>query len=251
MGEQVRVQHVVHAGVVGVPVQQVDRPGQHRQQHVQVMGHHLDGHAQTAVELCQQVDGGALPGQVQIGQGLVQHEQIRIADQGLGDGHPLSQAAGELGQAQVGPVLHTDEAHGLSGALAVLPGDGVNAEPGAGQPQQDGLFGRQVGVDVRGVALGYVADAVVGLAGRLPQDPQAAGVQGEQAQLGLHHAGLAGAVGAHDGGHGPRGNGEGPLRPDQPPGSADGGMVEDDAGLRGCAVRVRIHGFLSCTGSKW
>ena len=151
----------------------------------------------------------------------------------------------------MGPVLHADEAHGLSSALAVLPGDGMNAETGAGQSQQNGLLGRKVGVDIRGVALRHVADAVVGLSGWLSQDLQTACIQGKQAEFGLHHAGFAGAVGADDGRNGSLGNNEGPLRPDRPSRSADGGMVEDDAGLRGCSIRVRIHGVLSGREPRW
>ena len=67
--------------------------GENRQQHIEVVRHHLDGHAEFPVELGQNVHGGALAGQIEIGQWLVEHEQLWVRHQGLGYGDALAQAA--------------------------------------------------------------------------------------------------------------------------------------------------------------
>ena len=96
VGQQIRVEYVVHRGVMGVPVEQVHGSGEDRQQHVEVVGDHLDGHAELMVEPRQHVDGCALAGQIEIGERLVEHEQLGVAHQRLCDGDTLPKPAGQL-----------------------------------------------------------------------------------------------------------------------------------------------------------
>jgi len=81
------------------------------------------------LELFQQVDDLSLDGDVQGGDGLVAHEEIRLESQSAGDANALALAAGELMGVAVGEdrVAH-DQAQRLFRLLLSLfaPGDPVD-----------------------------------------------------------------------------------------------------------------------------
>ena len=79
---------------------------------------------------------GTLRGKIEVGKRLVKHEQLRVADDGLCDGHTLAQASGKLGQAVFRLVCDADELHGLIGLGTLGARGGVQAEPGAVESQQ-------------------------------------------------------------------------------------------------------------------
>ena len=105
----------------------------------------------------------------------------------------------------------------------------MDAESGAGQAQQHGLFGGEIGIDIRHIALRHISDAFVHLACGLAQHGQAAMAERQKAQLGPHHRGFAGAVGADDGRDRTGRNGEGAMLPDDMVATLDGGIAEHDA----------------------
>ena len=84
----------------------------------------------------------------------------------------------------------------------------MNAETSAGQAKQYRLFGGEIRLDVDGIALRYVADVLIHDTGRFAEHRDAAGRGIDQTKFGLHHRGLACAVGAHDGGDRTAGNAE-------------------------------------------
>ena len=219
----------MHIGVVRVTVEQVDGTGQNRQEHIEIVRNHLDGHVQFAVQLGQHVYGGALTGQIEVGQRLVKHQQLWVAHQRLGDGHTLAQTAGQFGQTVPRLVGDAGELHRLERFGFLGLGDGVDAESGAGQAQQHGLFGGEIGIDIRHIALRHISDAFVHLACGLAQHGQAAMAERQKAQLGPYHRGFAGAVGADDGRDRTGGNGEGAMLPDDMVATLDGGIAEHDA----------------------
>lgn len=149
------------------------------------MRNHLDGHVQFTVQLGQHVYGGALTGQIEVGQRLVKHQQLWVAHQRLGDGHTLAQTAGQFGQTVPRLVGDAGELQRLECFGFLGLGDGVDAESGAGQAQQHGLFGGEIGIDIRHIALRHISDAFVHLACGLAQHGQAAMAERQKAQLGL------------------------------------------------------------------
>lgn len=240
--EQLGIQHVVHRRVVRMPVQQIDGAGQDRQQHIEIVRDDLDRHAELLVEPCQHMHHGALAGQVEIRERLVEHEQFRIAYQGLRDGDALAQTARKLGQPVVGLVGDAGEGHGLLHLRALRLGDEVDAETGAGQAEQHRLLGGEIGVDVRSVALRHVPDLAVHLACRASEHMHGAPGEWEEAELRFHHRGFAGAVRADYGGDRTRRYGEVAVLPDQPFAAFHRGVAEHDAvGPLFLVAAVAVH----------
>ena len=54
------IQHLVHACIVWMSVKQIDGSSEDGQKHIKVVRHHLDGHAEFAVEFGEYVHSGAL-----------------------------------------------------------------------------------------------------------------------------------------------------------------------------------------------
>ena len=182
--------------------------------------------------------GGALACQIEIGEGLVEHQQFWIVHERLRDGDPLAQSARKLGQAVVCFVLQADEVHGLAGLVSECFGDGMDAEFGSRQAKEHRLFRGDIRFDVGSVALRHIADAAVCGTCRLTEHPDAAVRGRNQPQFGLHHRGFAGPVGADDCGYRALRNAERAMLPDDATASFDAGVVEFDAGR--CLV---VHGF--------
>ena len=74
MGEQLRIQHLVHLRIMRMPVEQIYGSGENRQKHVQIVRHYLNGHAEFSVEFGEHVHCGAWAGQIKIGERFIQHE---------------------------------------------------------------------------------------------------------------------------------------------------------------------------------
>src|SRR5690349_1549536 len=114
------VDHLLGRGlghVVGdLTVDEEDDPVRVRGRH-RVVGHHDDGLAEVVHRLAHELQDLGPGVGVEVAGGLVGEGQLRLADQGPGDGNPLLLAAGELG----GPV-----------AEAVAQPDGLDdlVEPG-------------------------------------------------------------------------------------------------------------------------
>ena len=113
VGEQLLLHDVADRVVVRVPVEQVDGVGQHRQQRVEVVGDDHDRHVPLAVQVAEQPHDLLLVAQVEVGQRLVEQQQLGVVDDGLGDRHPLLLAAGELRHPAVGVVVGADPAQRL------------------------------------------------------------------------------------------------------------------------------------------
>jgi len=86
---------------------------------------------EALLELLQQVDDLSLDGDVEGGDGLVTHDEVRLEGQGAGDADALALAAGELvgvavGEDRVKPDQTQQLFHPLPGLLA--PGDPVDLQ---------------------------------------------------------------------------------------------------------------------------
>ena len=57
-----------------VSVKQIHGTGKNRQQHVEVMGDHLNGHAEFSIEFGKYMHGGSLAGQIEVGERFVEHQ---------------------------------------------------------------------------------------------------------------------------------------------------------------------------------
>ena len=139
---------------------------------------------------------------VQCAGGLVGQQDVRVVDEGAGDGHPLHLAAGHLGGVLVQLVAQTHFLQCLGGPAAALG----TRYAGDGQCQlhvgQHGLVGDEV------VALEHKADGVVAvgvpvavgvLFGGDAVDDEVAAVVPVQTADDVQQGGLAGAAGAKDG----------------------------------------------------
>ena len=110
MGEQVLVDHVADGAVVRVAVEQVDGAREHRQQRVQVVRDDEDRHVGRAMEVGEQRDDLVLVAHVEVGERLVEQQQVGLADERLRDRDPLLLPARELGQAPVCELARADAA---------------------------------------------------------------------------------------------------------------------------------------------
>ena len=149
-----------------MPVQKVNGSGQDGQEHVEIVGDHLDGDAFLMVELGQKVDQGGLAGHVQVGQGFVQQQKLRISDQGLGDGRSLPLATGKVGQPGEGVIMQTDEINDFRRFGLLLLAGVMPTEGSPGQAKEDGLGHGYVAVPNCFVVLGDVTDAFICCTGR-------------------------------------------------------------------------------------
>ena len=134
-------------------VGQADGTGGVLGRQLRVVGHHDD--QPILGDLLEQVHDLDRSLAVQSAGGLVGQEDLRVVDQGPGNGHPLHLAAGELVGLFVGLIAQPYLLQGCLGPAApLLPG---YAGQGQGQLHvgQHGLVGDQV------VALEYEADGVV------------------------------------------------------------------------------------------
>ena len=139
---------------------------------------------------------------VQRAGGLVSQENVRVVDEGTGNGHSLHLATGEL----VGPLVHVvGESHLLQGLLGPAVPLGLG-HPGQGEGQlhvgQDGLVRDQV-IALEDKAHGVVAVGIpiavrVLTGGAAIDDEVAAGVPVQPADD-VQRGGLAAAGGAEDG----------------------------------------------------
>jgi hypothetical protein len=156
----------------------------------QVRGQH-HGHALLGDRAHQRLEELA-PGQrVEVGQRLVQKEQLGSLGQGQGQGDLGALAAGQGADPAV--QRHGDPLQPAAGQSLVEAGVELGAK---GQV----LGGGEVAVQ-RGV-LGHEADLgeQPGVAGSLAEDTDAAGGGGQQAHGQVEQGGLAGAIGADQGG---------------------------------------------------
>ena len=139
---------------------------------------------------------------VQCAGGLVGQQDVRVVDEGAGDGHPLHLAAGHLGGVLVQLVAQTHFLQRLGGPAAAL--SARHARDGQGQFDvgEDGLVGDEV------IALEHEADGVVAVGVPVPVgvaaggdavDDELAAVVAVEAADDVEQRGLARAAGAEDG----------------------------------------------------
>lgn len=157
---------------------------------VEVVADHDLGDAPAAAGIGGQVAAQAVAVGVQAGARLIQHQQVRLATEGLGQHHPLQFAAGQTAQGPLGQVVGADFGQQGPGPFPV----------GAGQPQEhgpvadgdgQGLFRRQGQGTVQGQALGHIAQAL---------EPPGDGARvGQQAQQAAQQGRLSRTVGPDDG----------------------------------------------------
>ena len=141
-------------------------------------------------------------GRVEGAGGLVGKENLRVVDEGAGNGHALHLAAGKLARALVHVLAQADALQGLLGATLALGAADAREREGQLDVLQDGLVRDEV------VALEHEANAVVAVGvpvavlvalGRDAIDDQVAGVKVVKAADDVQRRGLARAGRAQDG----------------------------------------------------
>ena len=214
--------------VVGVAVEQVEGAGEHREQGVEVVGDDEHGHLALGPDGLEQLDDLALVAHVEVGEGLVEQEQVGLRDEGLGDGDALLLAAGEGRHALVGEGEGPDRLEGVLDASPVVGAGPADAPPAAGEAEADEVAGPHRVADGGGVVLGHVADAGVASVRGLAQHRHRPGRHREQAEHDLQQGGLARAVGPDHHDERPAGDGEVAVLPDRAAASGHRGPVQLD-----------------------
>jgi hypothetical protein len=134
------------------------------------------------------------PGGIDAGGGLVEDEEARLLDEGLGEADALEHAFRVAAEAAVAGVLEADQVRG-----APRRARGVSRREAADfSVEMERLLAGEEFVEV-GV-LREEADflAALDLAAVAPEDAGAAGAGGDEAEDDLHGGALAGAVGAQE-----------------------------------------------------
>ena len=99
-------------------------------QRVHVVGGEQHGDALLGGDPRQQRDDLLLASDVEVGERLVEEQQLRSADEGVGDEHPLLLAAGEVADALVGEARRVDRVkHLLDEHRPATAGEQRDAEP--------------------------------------------------------------------------------------------------------------------------
>jgi hypothetical protein len=163
-------------------------------------------------------------GEVDIGGGFVEEEDLGFANEGAGDEDALALAAGEFGEGVLGVVDEVHAFEGMVGGFLVFAGV-ATAEAIVDAAHEDDVAGGdgELGVEVE--VLGHVSDAGGGVARGGAEDFDLAAIGFEEAEDEFKEGGFAAAVGADEAEGFAARDGEGGL-------FEDGGLVvgEVDAG---------------------
>ena len=158
-----------------------------------------DRDAEVGVDAADQAEHLVAADRVEAVGRLVQEDQLRVVDQGLGELDALLHAGRVAADGAVALLVQADVAQGVRGALA----GGGRRQPGHARHVDDELGGRDVGRQA--VVLGHVADPLAdggALGGDVEAEHGGAALGGGgQTQQDLDQGGLAGSVGADESGH--------------------------------------------------
>jgi hypothetical protein len=221
-------------------VEQVHGVGEHGQQRVQVVRHDHDRHVALPVQLAEQPDDLLLVAQVEVGQRLVEQQQLGVVHDGLRDRHPLLLSPRQLRHAPVGVVGRADPLQGLVHPRALRRGRAAQPEAPTGESEGDQVAAADRLAEGGGVVLRHVPDPAVPAARRGAEHLDPAGRRREQAQRQLEQSGLAGPVGTDHPHDRPGPDGEGALGPDGPSAAHDADVLEAEG--RRTGGRGRGHG---------
>jgi hypothetical protein len=138
-------------------------------------------------------------GRVEVGQGLVEQEQARAADQCVRDQDALELAAGKRADTGIGEMLRTDGVQHLVDRSAPLARRQGDPEPVAVYPESNKVTRPQRHVGVQQGLLGDVADDVPASPRSIGcLDDHASGLSALQAEDDAEQGGLASPVRADD-----------------------------------------------------
>ncbi len=158
-----------------------------------------DGDAEVGPDAADQSEHLVAADGVEAVRRLVEEDQLRVVDQGLGELHPLLHARRVAAHGAVALLVQADVAQGVGGPLT----GGGRGQPGHPRHVDDELGRRDVRREA--VVLRHVSDALTDLgAGGPDVEAQDLGVAlrgGGEAEQNLDHGGLAGSVGTHKSGH--------------------------------------------------
>src|SRR5438477_1681655 len=185
------------------------------EQRVHVVRDEEDREVALARDIAYELHHRLLVAHVEMGEGLVEQQQLRHADQRLREEKPLLLATRKTAELAVGVLLgvYRRDCLGDVGFLICAIGD-PHAPPVAVDAEADEVpaANGELGVEVR--PLGDVADAGVASVRRFPKHFEVAFRRGQKAEDHTHERRLAGPVRAEDGREGARGNLERGARPD-------------------------------------
>ena len=122
--------------------------------------------SRSAVQVAEQPDDLLLVAQVEVGQRLVEQQQVGVVDDRLRDGHPLLLAAGDLRHPPVGELGRADPVQRRVDPRPLLGGGAPQAEPPAGEAEGDQVAAADGVAERGGVVLRDVADPPVAAPGR-------------------------------------------------------------------------------------
>jgi hypothetical protein len=153
------------------------------------------------MELSQERDDVALVAHVEVGERLVEQQQLGLAHERLGDGDALLLATRQLRHAALGQLASTHGVEHVVHPRALGAAQRSQPPAGATQPQRHQVPRPHGLADGGGVVLRHVPDAVVAAAGRLAEHLDAAGRWIVQAEDHLQQRGLARTVRPEHGDH--------------------------------------------------
>ena len=198
-GEALRGDHLVGRAGGGVASCDVHDPVHDAEQRVHVVRGEQHGDLLLAGQLAEHRDDLLLAAQVEVGERLVEQQQLGPGDQRVRDEHALLLAAGQLAHPGIGVPGRADVAEGPLDKFPALPRREGEAEPVPVKAERHHVAGAQRHVGVDDQLLRHVADAALVLVvQRLAVDEHPAARRLEQAEDDAQQRGLARAVRADD-----------------------------------------------------
>lgn len=226
LGQHVAADDLVDAAGRGPPAGHVDDPVHHRQQRVHVVRGEQHGDLLGPGHPGRQLHDLLARAQVQVGQRLVHQQQLRPADQGVRDQHPLRLAAGEGADALVGEARGADGFEHLLDQLAAWTRGQPGAEPVPVEAERHEVAGAQRGVRLDLHLLRHVADRAAAPGGRAAVDQDPALVRPSQTHDDAQDRRLALAVGPDQAGELAGGEAEADAVEDLPAAEPDAHVLQ-------------------------
>ena len=227
-GEDLGLHHLVGVAHRDLARGHVDDPVHDRHQRVHVVRGEQDGDLLGPGQPGQHRDDALLAGDVQVGQRLVEQQQLRPADQGVRDHDPLLLAAGQLADPGVRVALRADGGEHVADQLAAGPGRQADTELVAVQAEAHHVPDPQRHVRLDGQLLRHVPDrGVTGRAGVAVEQHRAAGDR-LQAEDDPEQGGLARAVRPDEAGELAGADAERHVAEDLPAAEADADVLQPE-----------------------
>jgi hypothetical protein len=186
--------HLVHRPQGGLAAAEIENLVHCTEQRVEFVRAEKDGQPEFLLQTADKFHHSALVVRIEADQRLVEEQETRAAEQGLGEEQPLALAAGQLAERPPGETGRADQAED---PLDIMPPGGVQKRQSpavAVDRRGDEIPAAQPGRRDRAAGLRHVADRRISARGRCTEDADAPGRRTKQAQDRTHHRGLPGTV---------------------------------------------------------